>query len=218
MTVFRITALVIGALASTLAWGQSIDDSVDVDAEPVILVASENLADPVYARTVLIAKPVGGQMHVGIILNKQTDRTLASLFPEHEPSKLVQEKVFFGGPMSRTAVAALTQVSQPSAEGVISFSNDLYFVLHVETIDSIIEKAPNAARYFVGNVIWRPGELDAELERGLWDVLPMSSDIALRKDIQRMWRDLHEVSSLQHARARPADMADRMYLASVPAR
>lgn len=195
----RSLALVLTVLSSTGVYAQAASDDPDPQTEPVILVATEALSDPVYARSVLVAKPIGGHMHVGVILNKQTDKTLSSLFPEHPPSKEVRENVFFGGPMSHTSVTALTHLAQPVGDGVLALSKDLYFVMHVNKIDALIEKTPNDARYFIGNVIWKPGELDDELERGLWDVIPLSSDLALRKDIGGMWTELHDTSGLVHA-------------------
>ncbi|HEU4622818.1 MAG TPA: YqgE/AlgH family protein [Burkholderiaceae bacterium] len=182
-------------------------DAPDHSREPVMLVATDRLVDPVYSRTVLIARPIGNQMHVGVILNRKTSSTLAALFPQHEPSKHVEENVFFGGPMSRTAVSCLTQSAPATSEGVVDFGQNLFFVLHVNTIDAIIEKSPNDARYYVGNVVWRPGELDAELERGLWEVLPISPELALRKDVSDLWDELHDDASLVHASLRAPKLA-----------
>jgi putative AlgH/UPF0301 family transcriptional regulator len=60
----------------------------------------------------------------------------------------------------------------------------------------IIESAPNDARYYVGNVIWRPGELAMELDKGMWTVLPVSNEIVFRKNISGLWKSLNEDSKL----------------------
>jgi len=39
-------------------------------------------------------------------------------------------------------------------------------------------------------VLWRPGELDEEIKRGLWYVLDAKSDLALRKSTEGMWEEL----------------------------
>jgi putative AlgH/UPF0301 family transcriptional regulator len=130
-------------------------------------------------------------------LNKQTPITLATLFPAHEPSKGVKDNVFFGGPMTSNAIAAVIQKYPGEGQkGVIEFTKDLYMVLSSDAIDAIIESAPNDARYYVGNVIWRPGELAMELDKGMWTVLPVSNEIVFRKNISGLWKSLNEDSKL----------------------
>ncbi len=69
----------------------------------VTLVAAPRLVDPDYRGAVLLAAPVENNRHVGVIINRPTGRSLSSLFPEHAPSKLVRDPVYFGGPMLRQA-------------------------------------------------------------------------------------------------------------------
>jgi putative AlgH/UPF0301 family transcriptional regulator len=57
-------------------------------------------------------------------------------------------------------------------------------------VDSIIEKEPQRARFFAGLVMWRPGELDDELKRGLWYVLEDSTDLVMRKPTEGLWEEL----------------------------
>src|SRR5262252_11151393 len=76
-------------------------------AEAITLVATPRLIDPDYLSTVLLAVPVENNRHVGVIINRPTGRSLSSLFPEHAPSKLVRDPVYFGGPMLRQAVFAV---------------------------------------------------------------------------------------------------------------
>src|SRR5438876_10337669 len=76
--------------------------SQEVDPDgTVTLVATPRLVDPDYRGAVLLAAPVENNRHVGVIINRPTGRSLASLFHEHAPSKLVRDPVYFGGPMLR---------------------------------------------------------------------------------------------------------------------
>ena len=58
-------------------------------AEPddgtVILVAKRGLQDKIYGSTILFAKPVGSDRHVGFILNKPSQVTLSSSSPSTPP-------------------------------------------------------------------------------------------------------------------------------------
>src|SRR5258706_7275118 len=76
----------------------------------VTLVAAPRLVDPDFRGAVLLAVPVDNNRHVGVIINRPTERSLASLFPEHAPSKLVRDPVYFGGPMLRQASFAVVHI------------------------------------------------------------------------------------------------------------
>ena len=60
----------------------------------------------------------------------------------------------------------------------------------VNTIDQVIESRPNDARYYVGYVGWRPGELKAEIDRGIWSVLGPDLDVVFRKDMEGLWEEM----------------------------
>jgi putative transcriptional regulator len=166
------------------------------DTGAITLVASPALNDPDYRHAVLIAVPVEGNRHVGIIINRPTQRSLASLFPEHEPSKQVRDPVFLGGPMLRRAIFAMVRTDHSPGGGSIQIMKHLYLATQGTVVDEIIEKTPNDARYFVGYVAWRPGELRQEIDRGLWHVLDADEEIVFRKDTDSLWEEL-----LRRARA-----------------
>lgn len=159
---------------------------------PVLLVAAPGLVSPAYFHSVLLAVPSGPDTHVGFIVNRPTRQSLASLFPEHEPSKKVREPVFFGGPMSLQAVFAVVKTDKDPGGGSIGMLDNLYLVTRVDLVDRIIETTPNDARYYVGMVRWRPGELAQELERGLWYVLDPDVDTILRKNPVTLWEELSQ--------------------------
>ena len=55
-------------------------------------------------------------------------------------------------------VASWTGRAAPG-EGTRPRMKDLYIAFRAATIDKVIEQTPHDARYFVGYVGWRPGEL-----------------------------------------------------------
>jgi putative transcriptional regulator len=159
-------------------------------AGAVTLVAAPRLIDPDYRATVLLAVPLEGNRHVGVIVNRPTGRSLASLFPEHAPSKLVRDPVYFGGPMLRQAVFAVVHIDHTPGPGSIQMMKELFLATQGTVVDHIIEETPNEARYYVGYVAWRPGELRQEVDRGLWYVLDADPDLVFRKDPGGLWEEL----------------------------
>ena len=175
------------AAVSLLLWAGA---AVAQQEEALLLIAHPAFRDLEYRQTVLLAAPAPSGGHVGVILNRPTKRSLGSLFPEHEPSKKVVEPVFYGGPFSRGALVALVKADQTPGAGSVLLMPSLYLTFRANTIDHVIETTPNEARYFVGYVGWRPGELKGEIDRGLWSVLDASVDMVFRKDTEGLWEEL----------------------------
>ena len=176
-------------------------------AGAVMLVAAPRLVDPDYRATVLLAVPIENNRHVGVIINRPTGRSLGSLFPEHAPSKLVRDPVYFGGPMLRQAVFAVVHTDHTPGPGSIQMMKELFLATQGTVVDHIIEATPNEARYYVGYVAWRPGELRQEVDRGLWYVLDADPDLVFRKDPEGLWEEL-----LRRARAVTAAVPERAAL------
>jgi putative transcriptional regulator len=197
-TVLRIVALAAGLLA---ACGAAFAQNQD---EAIILVAHPAFRDLEYRQTVLIAAPAPNGGHVGVILNRPTRRSLGSLFPEHEPSKKVADPVYYGGPFSRGALVALVKAGDAPGAGSVLLMKNLYLAFRANTIDHVIETTPNEARYFVGYVGWRPGELKSEIDRGLWSVHGADLETIFRKDTDGLWEELQSQSRRIRA-AVPAD-------------
>ena len=177
--------------------------------EAILLVAHPAFRDLEYRQTVLIAAPVPNGGHVGVILNRPTRRSLGSLFPEHEPSKKVVEPVFYGGPFSRGALVALVRAENAPGAGSVLLMKNLYLAFRANTIDHVIETTPNEARYFVGYVGWRPGELRSEIDRGLWSVMNAEVDTIFRKDTEGLWEELLQATKRIRAEGTPALAAAR---------
>ncbi|HWM41280.1 MAG TPA: YqgE/AlgH family protein [Burkholderiales bacterium] len=184
-----IPALFMAACAIVaIAWASparaaELDDSI-------ILVAKRQLQDKLYGSTILIARPIGAGRHVGFIVNKPTQVTLGKLFPTHEPSRKVTDPVFLGGPVSPEVIFALVQGRQSPGGRSLKILDDLYLAIDSDVVDRIIEKQPAQARFFAGMVLWRPGELDDEIKRGLWYLQDPKADVVLRKSTESLWEEL----------------------------
>ena len=96
MTSIRpIRYLILAALvaASALAGAADVGNAV-------VLVAKPELKDALYGSSVLVVRPLGGDQHLGFIVNRPTRTTLGELFPEDGPSQKVLDPVYLGGPFN----------------------------------------------------------------------------------------------------------------------
>ncbi len=158
--------------------------------ETLLLVAKRQLEDPIWGSTIVLAKPVEGGGHIGFIVNKPTKMSLAEVFPEHEPSKKVVDPLFLGGTVDMNLVFALVERHGSKKDDSIRIAPDLFLAYETKTVDRIIESESDHARFFLGLVVWRPGQLDDELDRGLWYVDEPEAKLVLRRKTDGLWEEL----------------------------
>src|SRR6266571_4685776 len=158
--------------------------------DTVLLVAKRQFEDPIYGSTIVLAKPVGGGGHVGFIVNRPTKMSLAELFPAHEASKKVADPLFLGGTVDMNLVFALVETHGSRKDGTIPIAPDLFLAYETKAGDRIIESESDHARFFLGLVVWRPGHLFDELDRGLWYVDQPEAKLVLRRKTDGLWEEL----------------------------
>jgi putative AlgH/UPF0301 family transcriptional regulator len=183
----RFCLVLLGCVFAALG-SVSVAQTVDT-SQPVLLVAKPELGE-FYRASVLLAVPARSGHHIGIIVNRPTQTTLARLFPEHAPSKLVGDPVFLGGPDHVNSIFAVVNRGESPGGHSIPLMDDLFLAVDVDIVDAIIEKEPTQARFFAGIVTWQPGELDSEVKRGFWYTLQPDVDLVLRKSPQGLWEEL----------------------------
>ena len=188
----KLRTLLFALLATAASAAQAVDLS-----KPMILVAKPELADPVYGSTILVVTPVGGDQHAGFIVNRATNVTVGQLFPEDGPSQKIADPVYVGGPLSPQVLFALVERKQSPGDRSFEVMPGLYAAADEATVDRIIRTESDHARFVAGLVMWRRGELQAEIERGVWYVLPPDADLAVHRPSQGLWEELVRVSQLR---------------------
>jgi putative transcriptional regulator len=155
----------------------------------VILVAKRQLQDRLYGATILVARPIGQDQHIGFILNRPSRVTLAQLFPQHAPSRKVADPVYVGGPVTPESIFAIVQTTRNPGGRSVKLLDNLFAVVDGKLVDDVIEKDASQARFVAGLVAWRSGELSEEIRRGAWYVLAADSSLVLRKP-DGLWEEL----------------------------
>jgi len=175
--------------AMILALGAPLAAATDL-TQTVLLAAKRNLRDRLYGSSILIAKPIGDERHVGFIVNKPTNMTLGKLFPTHAPSQKVIDPVYLGGPMGPEVIFAIVKDAKSPGGRSLQLTAGVYLAYDSAVVDRIIETQPQQARFFAGMVLWAPSELDEEVRRGLWYVLDPNPELLLRKSTDGLWEEL----------------------------
>ncbi len=183
-----VSLVLAAAAAAFLGWALQAH-AADVE-KPVMLVAKPQLRGSLFESSILLVKPIGGNRHIGFIVNKPTEATLGQLFPEHEASRKINPTVFLGGPQQTNLVFALVERHGGTQRDAMPMTDELFLAVQEASIDSIIEKESEHARFFVGMVSWAPGELDEELARGYWFEDEPDASLLLRKKTDGLWDEL----------------------------
>ena len=179
-------AFLLAALALLVAHPVAAADYSD---ESVILVAKRQLRDKLYGATILVARPIGNDQHIGFIVNRPSKVTLGQLFPKHAPSQKVPDPVYVGGPLGAESIFALVQTRKHPGGRSVELMPGMYAVIDGKLVDDVIERESEKARFVAGLVGWRAGELRDEVRRGAWFVLDADPKLVLRKP-EGLWEEL----------------------------
>jgi putative transcriptional regulator len=169
--------------------------------QPVTLVATPSLASSGFRETVLFAAPMPNGMHIGFVVNRPTDVTLATAFPEHVPSRKVVEPLYIGGPVLPQQLFAVARTPPMDAGEVLQLMPGLVLVMNGDAIDRVIEATPNDARYFLGLIVWQPGELAEEVGAGAWEVNPADASAVFAAHPEMLWKTLSHGGAGMEARS-----------------
>lgn len=151
--------------------------AADID-RPLILVAAPELHDPLYGASVLVVTPLGGDEHVGFIVNRPTSLKLGRAAP-----------IYLGGPVEPELVFALVQRKSSPGGKSMRIAPGLYAAHDGAVLDGIIESDPQHARFMAGFVAWKAGELREEIERGAWYGLEPDAALVMRNP-NGLWEEL----------------------------
>lgn len=147
-----------------------------------LLVATPQLLDPNFRRTVVLVSEHNDEGAMGVILNRPSGMTVSDAAPELEPIVGAEAAIYAGGPVQPTAGVVLAEVEH--AEAPI-FAE----VVMLPGIDELAEVAGEAdrLRVFAGYAGWGPGQLDEELERDDWIVEPARPEDVFSEDPDGLW-------------------------------
>ena len=161
-------------------------------ANSVLLVAKPGLPDPRFSETVVLVTRTPDLQTVGVILNRPLALELSQLIPDESLTKNYREPVFFGGPvMERTIVALFHSERAPEAPA-FHVLKDVYLSMHPGNVERLLRAPGSGYRIYAGFSGWAPEQLEGEIERDSWYVLPASEDLVFRADTAGMWEELLE--------------------------
>lgn len=197
----------LAALAALLAIAVAPAARAQQDDPPnaILLVARPGLADPNFARTVVLVTRSGDGGTVGVILNRPTALKLNDFLAPDMPTANYREPIYQGGPVMRQAIVCLFRSEATPRAAAFHVLKDVYLTMHTDNIERLL--ADPAARYrlYAGFSGWSPAQLEGEFAREGWYALPADEASALGdvgEDGVRFWEEMVERARRIGPRAR----------------
>ena len=153
-----------------------------------LLVASPDLSDPNFERSVIyvIDHDEGGAL--GVVLNRPAGPDVDAVLPALAQRSAAPQVMFVGGPVSKQGIICLARArpgEQPSGFHHISGTlGRLDLEDHLEGPDAAVDQL----RLFAGYAGWGPGQLAGELIIDSWFICDVHPDDPLDRDPDTLWQ------------------------------
>lgn len=167
----------------------------------MLLVASPRLADPRFQQSVVLVLRHGRGGPLGVIVNKGSDVTLATVFRKPDDSALARKTLHFGGPIEPRRLIALYRHAEPQPREALQVADGLWMSQSESMIARVLERPPESYKILAGFSGWAPGQLEREIARGDWYLMPLDSSVLFGTDDDKLWQLLLRQASERQAGA-----------------
>ncbi|WP_020614751.1 YqgE/AlgH family protein [Sediminispirochaeta bajacaliforniensis] len=170
-----------------------LEDELPVFLTGHLLVAESSMTDPNFSQTAVFLLNHDENGAMGLVINRPSTTVLGDAVEELGETPWREELVFVGGPVQQYFVFVLHtglpggQKSPAAIEatpGVI-FEPDFSVVKPALNQEDTINLR---ARFLVGYAGWAPGQLETELARKDWIVIPGSPELVFSDTPFSVWR------------------------------
>ena len=182
-------------LAAALLALASLAAGAPAGAQPprpngIFLIAKPELADPNFRRSVVLVTQTEDAETIGVIINRPTSAKLQELLPDNPAAANYRQPVYFGGPvMQRVLIVVFRSETAPPAPA-FQARRGLYLSMHPDNLKPLLAAPGAQYRLYAGFSGWAPRQLEAELARDDWYVLPADADVVFRADMRGVWEEL----------------------------
>lgn len=163
----------------------------------LLLVASERLTDPRFRETVVLVTRHGGQGAIGVILNRPLEIPVGKLFPALPSNGPAARPLYFGGPVAPKQLIFAYADRSPQGSDSLEVHPGVFLSHTPGLLAQLLRSSPppTRLRVFAGHAGWAAGQLEGEIARGDWHLLPMDPTPLFAADTRQLWSELHRKAS-----------------------
>ncbi len=155
-----------------------------------LLVASPNMGDRRFARTVVLVLQHQPKGAVGVVLNRPLIGPLDGPWQAIEEMAMAADcHIHWGGPVMGPLI--VLQGAKTGSTNRVFMDADPHVQLTevggMEQLQQVLATGQHGpTRVFVGHSIWKPGQLEQEIAAGCWMTTPFDQEFALSEH-EDMW-------------------------------
>ncbi|HUO18057.1 MAG TPA: YqgE/AlgH family protein [Verrucomicrobiae bacterium] len=166
-----------------------------------LLVASRGLADPAFAKTVVLLVQYDAHGVVGLMINRRTNVPLSRVFNQLKAAKNISDPVYAGGPVDMPIVFALLR-SPSNIEGAQPVVGGIYLISAKSQFEHILSKRPDPATFhvYLGYAGWTPDQLRQEVKLGAWFIFPGDAKTVFNANPDSLWSEMIRQTELKMAK------------------
>ena len=178
-----------------------------------LLVASRDLADPIFAKTVILLVQYDAQGVVGLVLNRRTDVPVSRVLESLKGAKDRSDPVFLGGPVEVPTVFALFK-SSAKIEGAEHIFSGIYLISAKTLLEQTISTRPDPSVFhvYLGYAGWTDNQLQKEVELGAWFIFPADAGTVFNAHPDSLWSQMIRKTELNLATSEPAGADPRPHV------
>jgi putative transcriptional regulator len=156
----------------------------------ILLVASRKIDDPHFQQSVVLVTRHGRSAPIGVIINRPLDKHLGDALPNLPGAD--KQRLHLGGPVAPNRLVFLFR-GDSSPPGTIEVIDKVFFGQQASLLgDLLAGKQPQRGlRVFAGMAGWAPGQLENEIARGDWFVLPVDAAALFERPPESLWPELY---------------------------
>ena len=156
-----------------------------------LLVASRDLADPNFAKTVILLVHYDDHSVLGLTINRHTDVAVSRLFEGSKAAKTREDSIYLGGPVEISTVFALLD-SRDKVKGVQPVFGETYLIATKALLEQAIATRPDPANFhvYLGYAGWTNEQLKKEVALGMWFIFQANTDMVFDADPDSLWQRL----------------------------
>ena len=159
-------------------------------AAGMLLVATPELLDPNFARTVVYLLAHGADGSVGLIINRRTETAVHNVLPSWSEQAVKPRALYSGGPVQMTGAMCLgvprMGISPAEINGVVGIAGSVVLV-DLDADPAMVGAYLKGVRIFAGHAGWGEGQLETEIADGAWYVVTSRTDDIIAGPETDLW-------------------------------
>jgi putative transcriptional regulator len=191
----RVTSAAIFMLAVNLL--AAANAAAQVPGPGQLLVATEEVRGPFFRETVVLLLHFDEHGAQGLVINRPMPATPNEVLPDLAGIERYEGTLYWGGPVQLGSLRVLMRTNDPPRDSFHIFGDVYLFALEKDLPDGAWDAS--GLRFFIGYAGWGAGQLDMELLRDSWRVLPATDDLVFTEDTAGIWRRLMPPSTIRAA-------------------